>query len=54
MANTKEINIKITESAPGAGPFDIKDESGNDINRGHMSLDDLVSGTAVNVSNDSY
>lgn len=48
----KEINIKITASSPGAGPFDIKDESGKILIE-DISLDDLVSGTAVNVSNDS-
>ena len=48
----KAINIKITASAPGAGPFDIKDEGGNILIE-NISLDDLVSGTAVNVPNDS-
>ena len=48
----KEINIKITASSPGAGPFDVKDESGNILIE-DISLDDLVSGTAVNVPNDS-
>ena len=48
MANTKAINIKITESAPGAGPFNILDESGN-VLKDNVSLDDLVSGIALNV-----
>ncbi len=46
--NTKAINIKITESAPGAGPFNILDESGN-VLKDNVSLDDLVSGIALNV-----
>ena len=46
--NTKAINIKITESAPGAGPFNILDESGN-VLKGDVSLDELVSGIALNV-----
>ena len=52
MSKTKTINIKILASAPGAGPFDILDISGN-ILIDNVSLDNLISGIALNVPIDA-